>query len=428
MVRYEKSNEHLKLAKSKIPLASQTFSKSFMQYPAGVSPQFLAKGSGGRVWDIDGNEYVDFVSGLLAVSLGYNFPQVNQAVKRQLELGVSFSLPTVLEYEVADLLTEIVPCAEMVRFTKTGSDATTAAIRLARAYTQKDKIAICGYHGWHDWYIGVTNKNLGIPKAVQNCAVTFEYNSIPALEQVIQKNSGQLAAIIMEPMNCAFPDSGYLAAVRELTLKHDILLIFDEICTGLRFALGGAQELFQVTPDLCVFGKGIGNGHPISAVMGAEDVMKLSTEVFFSGTFGGEALSLAACKSVLEFSISNNTVEDFFSKGKTIIDGVNSALKEFDMGHVFTISGHPSWSFINIQSTKRYDALMLKTYFLQEMFKRGVIILGTHNVNFSHTKEDIHCLLSAYYQVIEALKKAIDRESIQDDLECEPIKNLFKVR
>ena len=151
MMKFKKSNEHLELAQKVIPLASQTFSKSYMQYPLGVSPQFISRGNQGHVWDIDGNEYVDFVSGLLAVSLGYAFAEVDNSVRNQMQFGVSFSLPTTLEYDVAKLLVEMVPCADMVRFTKTGSDATTAAIRLSRAYTRKDKVAVCGYHGWPDW-------------------------------------------------------------------------------------------------------------------------------------------------------------------------------------------------------------------------------------------------------------------------------------
>ncbi len=428
MMKFKKSNEHLELAQKVIPLASQTFSKSYMQYPLGVSPQFISRGNQGHVWDIDGNEYVDFVSGLLAVSLGYAFSEVDNSVKNQLQLGVSFSLPTTLEYDVAKLFVEMVPCADMVRFTKTGSDATTAAIRLSRAYTKKDKVAVCGYHGWHDWYIGATTKNLGIPKCVRDCTVSFEYDSLSSLEAVIKNNEGELAAVIMEPMSSQFPSSGYLQQVRELTKQNSIVLIFDEICTGMRLANGGAQELFGVTPDLAVFGKGIGNGYPISAVMGAEKIMSLCTDVFFSGTFGGEALSLAACKRVLEFFKANNVVDDFRCKGEKIINGVNSIINDLDMGHVMSVSGHPSWSFVNINGTEKYSSMTLKTYFLQEMFSRGMLMLASHNVNYSHTNEDIQKLLIAYSEVIEKLKYGLVNETIKDDLNCSTLNRLFKVR
>lgn len=425
---FEKSNAHLELAKTIIPLGSQTFSKSFMQYPVGVSPQFISKGEKGHVWDIDGNEYVDFVSGLLAVSLGYKFAPVDKAVINQMQLGVSFSLPTEIEYEVAKLLVEIIPSAEMVRFTKTGSDATSAAVRLARAYTKKDLIAVCGYHGWHDWYIGATTRNSGIPSSVQDCTVAFEYNSISSLEKVVAENKGKLAAVIMEPMNAIFPNPGYLEDVRQLTSEKGIILIFDEICTGLRLAPGGAQEYFGVTPDMSVFGKGIGNGYPIGAVVGSKRIMCLSTEIFFSGTFGGEALSLVACKSVLEFVQKNSVVDDFRKKGTKIIDGVTSILNNTDMGHILSVSGHPSWSFMNIKGTQKYQSLILKTLFLQEMFKRGCLILSSHNINFSHTDRDIEQLLLAYSEVVEQMKSGLTLGNIEDQLNCEPLKNIFNVR
>lgn len=428
MKKFCKSNLQLEKTKKIIPLASQTFSKSFLQYPVGVSPQFISRGSKGHVWDIDGNEYVDFVSGLLAVSLGYNFRPVDDAVIEQMKLGVSFSLPTTLEYEVAKILVEMVPCADMVRFTKTGSDATSAAIRLARAYTKRDKIAACGYHGWHDWYIGTTSRNMGIPQSVKDCTITIQYNSISSLEHAIKRHKGELAAVIMEPMNSRYPEPGYLEQVRNLTKQNGIVLIFDEICTGIRLAEGGAQEYFKVVPDLSVFGKGIGNGYPISAVMGSERFMSLSSEVFFSGTFGGEALSLAACRSVLEFVKNNAVVDNLRIKGERIVAGVNSIINELDMGHVFSLSGHPSWSFVNISGNKKYPQMLLKTFFLQEMFKRGVLILGSHNVNFSHTEADITQLLTAYAEVIQETKRGIDASSIEGDLECEPLINLFKVR
>ena len=192
----------------------------------------------------------------------------------QLKKGISFSLPSKLEYEVASLLVDMVPCAEMVRFSKNGSDATSAAIRLARAYTKCDYIAVCGYHGWHDWYIGTTTKNLGVPDAISGLTFPFPYNDINALEHLLCSHKDKFAAIIMEPINSSYPLPGYLEAVRELATKHQVVLIFDEICTGARLSPGGAQELFGVTPDLCAMGKGLANGHPLSAVMGRREIME----------------------------------------------------------------------------------------------------------------------------------------------------------
>ena len=286
----------------------------FMQYPVGVSPQFISKGEKGHVWDIDGNEYVDFVSGLLAVSLGYKFAPVDKAVINQMQLGVSFSLPTEIEYEVAKLLVEIIPSAEMVRFTKTGSDATSAAVRLARAYTKKDLIAVCGYHGWHDWYIGATTRNSGIPSSVQDCTVAFEYNSISSLEKkVVAENKGKLAAVIMEPMNAIFPNPGYLEDVRQLTSEKGIILIFDEIVLSLRLAPGVLRIFWCYSGFVCLW-KGNWKWVPNRRCSGFQRIMCLSTEIFFFWYFGGEALSLVACKSVLEFVQKNSVVDDFSKK------------------------------------------------------------------------------------------------------------------
>ena len=185
---------------------------------------------------------------------------------------------------------------------------------------------------------------------------------------------------------------------------------------------------FWCHPDLAVFGKGVGNGYPISAVMGTENIMSLSTDVFFSGTFGGEALSLAACKSVLDFFKANDVVDDFRCKGEKIINGVNSILNDLDLGHVMTVSGHPSWSFVNINGVKKYSSMTLKTYFLQEMFRRGILMLASHNVNYSHTDDDIQKLLIAYSEVLEQIKYGLKKSTIEDDLNCRTLHSLFKVR
>lgn len=428
MRSYQKSVDFLKLVENKIPLGSQTFSKSKSQYPVGVSPLFIERGDGSKVWDIDGNQYTDFVNSLLSVSLGYNNPSVNAAVIEQLNKGVSLSLPTVLEYEVASLLIDMVPCAEMVRFGKNGSDATTAAIRLARAYTQKDYIAICGYHGWHDWYIGSTSKNLGVPVATSNLSFSFPYNDIDALERLLNRYKNKFAAIIMEPINAVFPSAGYLEAVREIATKCNVVLIFDEICTGARLSPGGAQELFGVTPDLCLMGKGLANGHPLSAVMGKKEIMALCSDIFFSGTFGGENLSLAAAKEVLTLVKTGVITEKLEKNGSILLDGVRKIVSDHDLDEIFSFSGHPSWSFINIFQQTTDDVMLLKTLFLQEMFKRGILILSTHNISYAHSASDIKLLLVAYSETMSIIKNCIKNRSVRDTLNCEPLSLLFKVR
>ena len=267
MSRYQRSENHLKRAELTIPLGSQTFSKSRTQYPVGISPLYAEKAKGPYIWDIDGNRYIDLVSSLASITLGYADSEINNHVKRQLKKAVSMSLPGKLEVEVSELLCEIVPSAEMVRFGKNGSDATTAAIRLARAFTGRDHIIVCGYHGWQDWYISSTTRNKGIPKSVGDLTHKFEFNNISSLQEIFTKYPKEIAAVIMEPMNVEFPESGFLEGVKELATLYGAVLIFDETITGFRLAPGGAQELFGVTPDLSTFGKGMANGFPISAVL-----------------------------------------------------------------------------------------------------------------------------------------------------------------
>ena len=420
--------DFLDLVEKIIPLGSQTFSKSRAQYPVGVSPLFIDRGDGSKVWDIDGNEYVDFVNSLLAVSIGYNNIDINAAVMEQLKKGVTFTLPSSLEYDVARLLVDIVPCAEMVRFAKTGSDATSAAIRLARAHTKKDLIAVCGYHGWHDWYIGTTTKNLGIPPSVSGLSLVFPYNNIEALESLLISKKGKFAAIIMEPMNAVFPAAGYLQKVRELANQHEVVLIFDEICTGARLAPGGAQELFGVTPDLCTMGKGLANGHPLSAVMGKREIMELCSEIFFSGTFGGENLSLAAAKEVLTLVKTGVVTKKLEQTGSMIMEGVRELVTDNGLDGILSFSGHPSWCFINISRETVNDVMLLKTLFLQEMFKRGILILSTHNISYAHSTSDVTQLLAAYSETMGVIKDRVKNNCVRDALECEPLKLLFKVR
>ena len=273
--RYAQSEALLARAEQVIPLGSQTFSKSRIAYPHGVSPFFIERGQGCQVWDVDGNQYLDFVSSLLCVTLGYADADVNSAVSRQLADGVIFSLPHKLETEVAEQLVELIPCAEQVRFGKNGSDATAAAIRLARAVTGREHVAVCGYHGWQDWYIGSTTRDLGVPAAVKALTHSFSYNNLASLEALFSQYP--LAAVILEPMNLNWPEPGFLEGIRALCDRHGAVLIFDEIITGFRFAIGGAQQLFGVTPDLACFGKGMANGLPISALAVANWVQMTTT-------------------------------------------------------------------------------------------------------------------------------------------------------
>lgn len=426
--RYHLSEEYLARALKTIPLGSQTFSKSKTSYPEGVSPYFITRGQGSHVWDIDGNEYVDFISSLASITLGHNDPDVTAAVTAQLRDGVIFSLPHPIEAQTAEKLVEMVPCAEMVRFGKNGSDATAGAIRLARAYTERDHVAVCGYHGWQDWYIGSTARNRGVPQVTRDLTHTFMYNDIESLHALFRQWPGQIAAVILEPMNTTEPAAGFLEDVQELARRNGALLVFDETITGFRFAKGGAQELFGVTPDLATFGKGLANGYPLSAVAGKAEVMRLMEEIFFSFTFGGETLSLAASLATMTKLQTSPVIETLRKNGEKVKVGVQKLIDRHGVGHFLSVTGNPAWSFLIIKEAKPYTQWQIKTLFLQEMFARGILTLASHNLNYAHSEEDIGQLLGAYDEVFPLLRDAVDNAALDKYLRCKPLEPLFKIR
>lgn len=426
--KFTQSNEWLIRAEKTIPLGSQTFSKSRIAYPKGVSPLFIKRGLGCQVWDADDNQYTDFVSGLLSISLGYCDPEVDAAVIEQLKSGVTFSLPHQLEMQVAEQLVELIPCAEMVRFGKNGSDATSAAVRLVRGFTGRDHIAVCGYHGWQDWYIGATTRDLGVPKVTKTLTHVFKYNDIDSLEKIFIENPEQISAVIMEPMNTTFPLPGFLEKVKLLCHQYGALFIFDETITGFRFSLGGAQELFGVTPDLATFGKGMANGYPISAVVGRRDIMMLMEDIFFSGTFAGETLSLAASQATLKKIQNEDVLAHIHTMGEHLMSGLRHIIKENHAEQWLSLTGHPAWSFLIMSDNGIYSALELKSLFLQEMSERGMLMGGGHNLSYAHKAEDIECLLATYNQVIPLMLKVIKDKSFTEHFRGELLTPVFKVR
>lgn len=426
--RYIQSEKLLEKALKIIPLGSQTFSKSIIQYPQGASPHFIKKGQGSRVWDVDGNEYIDFVNALAAITLGYNDPDVTNAVKAQLEEGTIFSLPHELEIKVAEKIVEMVPCAEMVRFGKNGSDATSGAIRLARAYTKRDHVAVCGYHGWQDWYIGSTSRNLGVPQSTRDLTHTFTYNDLDSLHKIFQQYPEQVAAVIMEPMNSTEPKKGFLEEIRDLTHKNNAVFIFDETITGFRFSKGGAQEYFGVIPDLATFGKGLANGYPLSALAGKAEIMRLMEEIFFSFTFGGETLSLAAALATMTKLQKEPVIETLWKQGRKVVDGINALIEKHNLKDIMSVSGKDCWSFLIFKDSKIYSQWELKTLFLQEVFARGILTLGTHNMSYAHSEDDISKLLDIYNEVFSIIKEVITKKNLKKRLKVEPLSPLFKVR
>lgn len=428
MKKFDKSTAQLSRAELSIPLGSQTFSKSKTQYPVGISPLYAAKSKGAYLWDIDGNKYIDLVNSLAAVTLGYGDKGLEKSIVKQLKLGVSLSLPTKIESEVAELIIELVPSAEMVRFSKNGSDATSAAIRLARAFTGRDQIVACGYHGWHDWYIGTTSRNKGIPIAVSALTHNFQYNDIESLKSALNLNEGKVAAVIIEPMNDTYPQPGFLEEVQVLAKKAGAVLIFDEVITGFRFSEGGAQKLFNVTPDLATFGKGIANGFPLSAVVGRREIMKEMEHVFISGTFGGELLSLAAARYVLKKHQKNEICGDLVNKGNVLSEFTNELIDSFGLSNVVSLSGHPTWKFLKWNGLGEYSAAEIKTFFMQEVFQEGVLVLNSHNISQAHDKKIIIKIIDAYSKVFGKIEKAISQGSLREELHVSPLEPLFKVR
>ncbi len=425
---YQKSEELLERAEKSIPLGTQTFSKSKTQFPYGISPYFIDRGEGSHVWDVDGNEYIDCINGLAAITLGYNDPDVNKAVKEQLEKGTIFSLAHPIEMQVAEKIIEMVPCAEKVRFGKNGSDATSGAIRLARAYTGKEHVLVCGYHGWQDWYIGSTPRHIGVPECTRQLTHAFEYNNLDSLKEKLEELKGQVAAVILEPMNVKFPDKGFLEGVKDLTHQHDALLIFDEVVTGFRNANGGAQEYFGVVPDLASLGKGLANGYPLSAVVGRAEIMNMMEEVYFSFTYGGETLSLAAALASLTKLQTHNVIEEVSKKGQRLKDQVNNLIQTNNLGDVLSVSGHPAWSFLIIKDHEEYDNFTIRTFFMQEMMDNGVLTLGSHLLSYAHSEEDIDVIIQSYQSFLEKLASGIQNKSLDTMLRCEPLRPLFKVR
>ncbi len=421
--RYTQSESLLREALELFPTGTQTAMKSAVSFPAGVSPLFAEKAQGSRIWDVDGNEYVDFVGALGPITLGYNDPDVTAAVREQLESGPLFSLSHPLELDVAKLLKEMIPCCEMVRFGKNGSDMTSTAIRLARAITGRDHVALCGYHGWLDWSIAPTSQNTGVPEAVRALSHAFRYNDFDSLDLIYRNYKDDLAAVIMEPMRAEPPKSGFLEAVRVFCTKRGIVLIFDEIVTGFRVADGGAQQRFGVTPDLAVFAKGLSNGFPLSALVGRREFMKPLAKVHASLTYGGETLSLAAAKATLEKYRREPVVDTIRSRGERLLDGVMKLVRSNGLDEVFLVGGDPSFPFMMPREGLGFGEPEIRTYFLQEMFERGFLVLGAHAISYAHTEDDIDRLLAAYGEVLQKVATALRNKTLPSLLKTVPPKH-----
>ncbi|MCX8116431.1 MAG: SDR family oxidoreductase [Desulfobacterota bacterium] len=405
-----------------IPGGTQTLAKGPTQYVRGVAPKYLIRGRGCHVWDVDGNEYIDLNMGIGPISLGYAYEAVDRSIQKQLEDGITFSLMHPLEVEVAEQIRSLIPNAESVRFGKTGAEVTSAAIRLARAYTGRDKVLCCGYHGWHDWYISVTDRNKGVPRPVQGLTYTFNYNEIQTLEEALDE---EIACVILEPVMFDPPKDRFLHRVAELCKRRGALLVFDEMWTGFRLALGGAQEYFGIVPDLACYSKAVANGMPLSILTGAKEIMRLlEREVFFYTTFGGEALSLAAARATLMEMVAKNVPVFLARQGRKLKEGYNQLAQSLKMDYTRCI-GYDCRTLV-IFDASAGDPLEMKSLVQQEMIKRGILWSGFHNVSFSHTDEDIDQILLAYQEVLPILKEAVSRGRVKDLLRGEVVEPVFR--
>ena len=419
-----------------IPAGTQTLAKGPGQFVRGVAPKYLLSGSGARVTDVDGNEFLDFSMGVGPLSLGYADPVVDDAIRAQLEDGITFSLMHPLEVEVAEAIRAIVPGAERIRFGKNGCDVTTAAVRLARAFTGRNKVLCCGYHGWHDWYIGVTDRSRGVPGAVSDLTHTFAYNDLASIEAALDDDT---ACVILEPVTFEAPKPWFLADLKRICAHRGALLVFDEMWTGFRLAMGGAQERFGVTADLACFSKAVANGMPLSVLTGRADVMSLcERDVFFFSTFGGEALSLAAAAATLRELRRRNVPAHLEALGSRLRDQLNALTERLGMVGSVRCTGYGCRTMVSFTAPAPIsapalapappgaDALMMKSYVQQELIRRGVLWNGFHNLCAAHTEEDIDYLLCAYADVLPLLEEELRLGTLAQALRGQPVEPVFR--
>lgn len=418
-----KSLELYEVGKKRMHPPTQTLAKGPGQFTFGVSPIYLESGKGSKVTDVDGNEYLDYCMGIGPVSLGYAYERTDNAIIEQLKKGIAFSLMHRLEQEVAEKIAEVIPNAESVRISKQGADVCSAAVRIARAFTGREKIAICGYHGWHDWYICTTTRDAGIPKSTRDLTVKINYNDIESVKAAL---TDDLACLILEPVVFEEPKDNFLHEVQKLCKANGTLLIFDEMWTGFRLALGGAQEYFGIKPDLAVYSKAVANGMPIAFLTGRDDVMSLfDTDVFYFTTFGGEALSMAATIATIDEMKEKDVTGYLASQGQKIIDGFNTLVQKHGMQDYISISGFPCRSIVNFKPAAG-EGLIPKTYLQQEMIKRGILWSSFHNMCFSHSDEDVQYTLNVYDDIFPQFKKAIESGTLRNEIKGELLEPVFR--
>ena len=369
----------------------------------GEYPIFLERGYGGHIVDVDGNDFIDMLCAYGPIIMGYNEPEINEAVKVQMDKGFCFSLVQPIQNELEQKLIDIIPSAERVILVKTGSDATSVATRIARGYTERNTILRCGYHGWHDWAVEVHG---GIPQCIQDLTVEFEYGDLQELEAKLKKHEGDVACIIITPVGHPLakpvmpPPEGYLQGVRALADKYKVVLIFDEIRTGFRAALGGAQERYGVTPDLSTFGKAMANGYPISAVVGKAEFMNMcEKKVFISSTFFPNSLEMAAALKCIEILQRDKIIEQVWEKGEWFLQELNRVVATSKVP--VSVNGIPPMPFLSFEKVDSFHKER-REMFYTETIRRGLFIQPYHHwyISARHTQADLE---KAIWAITEAL-------------------------
>ncbi len=417
--RVKKSLELWKHAEDVIMDGTQLYSKMASVGVKGVSPIYFVQADGVYAWDYEGNKYIDYTMGLGSCFVGYNNPKIKKAVAKQLEVGTIFSLPHPLEITAAETLIDIIPCAEMVRFLKTGSEATQAAVRIARAYTGREKVIKGHYHGWHEWCLADTTKNGGIPRVYKDTVFEVKYNDIDTVKKLFEHHKNEIACVIIEPIETELPKDNYLQKLRDITTQNGALLIYDEVVTGFRFALGGAQEYFGVIPDLAVFGKAMGGGLPLSAVVGKKEIMqKAKDKIFVSSTFGGELLSLVAFLAVVDILKTEPVHKHIFTIGNKIKNDFNTLAK----GHgskIECIGLGPRLDF-KYQNIKGQEDPLVKTLFMQEVVKRGIFFVWNMLPSYKLSDKDVEFTLKVFDEALKITTEAEKKGNVSELLEGEP--------
>lgn len=418
-----------------VPGGCHTYAKGGDQYPA-LAPGVIERGSGCHVWDVDGNEFIEYGMGLRSVTLGHAYPTVVEAVRESLELGTNFTRPARIELECAEALLEIVDGADMVKFTKDGSTATTAAVKLARAHTGRKLVGLCAEHpffSYDDWFIGTTTSDGGIPPSAREEVRPFRYNDLGSIEALFEANEGQLAALILEAARTDEPAPGFLEGVRALCDRHGALLILDEMITGFRWHLGGAQKLYGIVPDLSTFGKALANGFALSALCGRRDIMRLGSRdrdgdnVFLlSTTHGAETPSLAAAIRTMQVYREEPVIEHLHRQGERLRAGLETVARARGLEKHFGVLGRACnllyWTLDGEgQASQSFRAL-----FLQETIRRGVI-MPSLVVSYSHRDEDVDRTIAAVDGALEVYGRALE-DGIEKYLVGPPTRHVFDRR